>query len=48
MIDDGAKEHGAEDVLVQDISMHLLDAIENKGRSLAPTDAVAAAERSAE
>jgi Fe-S oxidoreductase len=44
MIDDGAKEHGAEDVLVQDISMHLLDAIENKGRVLTPTDAVAAVE----
>jgi Fe-S oxidoreductase/nitrate reductase gamma subunit len=39
MIDDGAKEHGAEDVVVQDISMHLLDAIEGKGR---PVAAVAA------
>src|SRR3954451_3510188 len=35
MIDDGAKEHGVEDVLVQDISMHLLDAIEGKGRPVA-------------
>ena len=28
MIDDGVKEHGRDDVLVQDISMHLLEAIE--------------------
>ena len=28
MIDDGVKEHGRDDVVVQDISMHLLDAIE--------------------
>src|SRR3954471_23806982 len=32
MLDDGAKEHGRDDVIVQDISMHLLDALENKGR----------------
>ena len=30
MIDDGAKENRREDVLVQDISMHLLDAIERR------------------
>jgi Fe-S oxidoreductase len=28
MLDDGAKEHGRDDVIVQDISMHLLEAIE--------------------
>ncbi len=28
MIDDGVKEHGRDDVVVQDISMHLLEAIE--------------------
>ena len=28
MIDDGAKENGRDDVVVQDISMHLLDALE--------------------
>jgi Fe-S oxidoreductase/nitrate reductase gamma subunit len=28
MIDDGVKEHGRDDVTVQDISVHLLDAIE--------------------
>jgi Fe-S oxidoreductase len=30
MIDDGVKEHGRDDVIVQDISMHLLDAIEGE------------------
>ena len=29
MIDDGAKEQGRDDVVVQDIAMHLLDAIEH-------------------
>jgi len=33
MIDDGTKENGRDDIVVQDISMHLLDAIE-KGTSL--------------
>jgi Fe-S oxidoreductase/nitrate reductase gamma subunit len=33
MIDDGAKENGRDDVVVQDISMHLLDALESKGRT---------------
>ena len=28
--DDGVKEHGRDDVIVQDISMHLLDAIEGE------------------
>src|SRR5207248_9087267 len=37
MNDDGTKEHGVEDVLVQDISMHLIDALEGKGRTPAPT-----------
>ena len=32
MIDDGVKEHGRDDVLVQDISVHLLDAIERAER----------------
>jgi Fe-S oxidoreductase len=32
MIDDGVKEHGRDDVRVQDISMHLLEAIENGER----------------
>jgi Fe-S oxidoreductase len=32
MIDDGAKEHGRDDVIVQDISLHLLDALEGRGR----------------
>ena len=32
MLDDGTKEQGRDDVLVQDISMHLLDAIEGRGR----------------
>jgi Fe-S oxidoreductase len=31
MIDDGVKEHGRDDVVVQDISMHLLDALEARG-----------------
>jgi Fe-S oxidoreductase/nitrate reductase gamma subunit len=31
MIDDGTKEHGRDDVVVQDISMHLLDALEGRG-----------------
>jgi Fe-S oxidoreductase/nitrate reductase gamma subunit len=30
MIDDGVKENGRDDVVVQDISMHLLDAIEGR------------------
>jgi Fe-S oxidoreductase len=32
MLDDGTKEQGRDDVVVQDISMHLLDAIEGRGR----------------
>jgi hypothetical protein len=32
MIDDGVKENGRDDVVVQDISMHLLDAIERAER----------------
>src|SRR5947199_3514225 len=32
MIDDGVKENGREDVVVQDIAMHLLDAIEGAER----------------
>jgi Fe-S oxidoreductase len=30
MIDDGVKENGRDDVIVQDISMHLLDALEGR------------------
>ena len=40
MIDDGVKEHGRDDVLVQDISMHLLEAIET-GERAAETAAAA-------
>ena len=29
MLDDGVKEHGRDDLIVQDISVHLLEAIEN-------------------
>jgi Fe-S oxidoreductase len=32
MIDDGAKENGRDDIVVQDISMHLLDALEQGDR----------------
>jgi Fe-S oxidoreductase len=35
MLDDGVKEHGRDDVLVQDISMHLVDAIERGERNRA-------------
>jgi Fe-S oxidoreductase/nitrate reductase gamma subunit len=30
MLDDGAKEHGRDDVIVQDISMHLVDALNRR------------------
>jgi hypothetical protein len=33
MIDDGVKENGRDDVVVQDIAMHLLDAIEGAERT---------------
>jgi len=36
MIDDGVKEHGRDDVVVQDISMHLLEAIEAGERNRVP------------
>jgi Fe-S oxidoreductase len=32
MIDDGTKENGRDDIIVQDVSMHLLDALEGRGR----------------
>jgi hypothetical protein len=35
MIDDGTKENGRDDIVVQDIAMHLVDALE---RSSAPAD----------
>jgi Fe-S oxidoreductase len=35
MLDDGTKANKADDVIVADISMHLLDAIEGKGRPTA-------------
>lgn len=41
MMDDGVKENGRDDIVVQDISMHLLDAIESKGRGI-PVNGVAA------
>jgi Fe-S oxidoreductase/nitrate reductase gamma subunit len=31
MMDDGVKENGRDDIIVQDISMHLIDAIEGRG-----------------
>ena len=31
MLDDGVKENGRDDIIVQDISMHLLDALEGRG-----------------
>jgi Fe-S oxidoreductase/nitrate reductase gamma subunit len=37
MIDDGTKEHGRDDVVVQDIAMHLVDAIE-RGRTAEPAE----------
>ncbi|MBW3668875.1 MAG: respiratory nitrate reductase subunit gamma [Actinobacteria bacterium] len=33
MLDDGMKEHGRDDIVVQDISMHLLDALEGNGKA---------------
>jgi Fe-S oxidoreductase len=36
MIDDGVKENGRDDIVVQDISMHLLDALEAGERVPAP------------
>ncbi|MFP5327115.1 MAG: heterodisulfide reductase-related iron-sulfur binding cluster [Acidimicrobiia bacterium] len=44
MIDDGAKENRRDDVLVQDISMHLLDALERKGSGPSTDTAAAEAE----
>jgi Fe-S oxidoreductase/nitrate reductase gamma subunit len=38
MLDDGTKENGRDDIVVQDISMHLLDALEGRGGRL-PADA---------
>jgi Fe-S oxidoreductase len=35
MIDDGVKEHGRDDVVVQDIAVHLVDAIERGARDTA-------------
>jgi Fe-S oxidoreductase len=32
MIDDGTKENGRDDIVVQDISMHLLEALEHGER----------------
>jgi Fe-S oxidoreductase/nitrate reductase gamma subunit len=36
MLDDGTKASGRDDVVVQDISMHLLDALEGRGRAPQP------------
>ena len=33
MMDDGVKGHGRDDVIVQDISMHLLEAVERAERA---------------
>jgi len=38
MLDDGTKEHGRDDIIVQDISMHLLDGLEGRGRSPVPAN----------
>lgn len=38
MMDDGVKENGAEEVIVQDIAMHLLEAIETGERRAAEAD----------
>jgi Fe-S oxidoreductase len=38
MIDDGTKENGRDDVVVQDISMHLLDALEGNGTGTVTPD----------
>ena len=35
MMDDGVKENGRDDIVVQDISMHLLDALEAGERDAA-------------
>ena len=43
MLDDGVKENGRDDIIVQDISMHLLDAIEGRGGPAAPTAAAVSA-----
>jgi Fe-S oxidoreductase/nitrate reductase gamma subunit len=37
MIDDGVKEHGRDDVVVQDISMHLLDALNRVEEPVTPS-----------
>jgi Fe-S oxidoreductase/nitrate reductase gamma subunit len=36
MMDDGVKENGRDDIVVQDISMHLLDALEGRGAASPP------------
>jgi Fe-S oxidoreductase/nitrate reductase gamma subunit len=36
MMDDGVKENGRDDILVQDISMHLLDALEGRAPATEP------------
>jgi Fe-S oxidoreductase/nitrate reductase gamma subunit len=40
MLDDGTKENGRDDIVVQDISMHLLDALEGKGRRPAAEETI--------
>ena len=42
MLDDGVKEHGRDDVIVQDISVHLLEALENGNGKTGTPVAVAA------
>ena len=42
MIDDGVKENGRDDVLVGDIAMHLVDAIEAGEKAKADANAEAA------
>ncbi|MDQ1436384.1 MAG: hypothetical protein QOK43_13 [Acidimicrobiaceae bacterium] len=43
MLDDGVKENGRDDIVVQDISMHLLDAIEGRGSTPVGVTAAASA-----
>jgi Fe-S oxidoreductase len=40
MLDDGVKENGRDDIVVQDIAMHLLDALEGRGTRAVPVAAV--------
>jgi Fe-S oxidoreductase/nitrate reductase gamma subunit len=47
MLDDGTKENGRDDIVVQDISMHLLDAIEGRGHRQEADELASGAEEAA-